>query len=124
MSPMFWGLSTDRGSSGAKRALGQDRVDVDELFCAVDRIENPPFSDGILAESRKVVRDRFMAQVVDIGREPLRLVQQPLGHGLVDRGEILRSAWLKGEAVPRHRDLTTEGRAARLPLRRRAARRS
>lgn len=41
--------------------LGHDRVDIDELFRAVDCIENPPFPYGILAESRKVVRDRFMA---------------------------------------------------------------
>ena len=77
-------------------------MDIDELFCAVDRIENPPFPDGILAESRKVVRDQFMAQVVDIGRQPLGFVEESLSHGLANRGEILHRAGLKGEAVPGH----------------------
>lgn len=77
-------------------------MDVDELFRVVDRIENPPFSHGILADSRKVVRNGFMAQVVDIGGQPLRLVEKPLGHRLVDGGEVLRGAGLKGETVPRH----------------------
>jgi len=102
MSQTFWGLSTDRGYSGAKRTLGHDRVDIDELFRAVNRIENPPFPYGILAESRKVVRNRFMAQVVDIGSQPLGLVEEPLGHGLVNCGEVLCGAGAKGEAVPGH----------------------
>jgi len=102
MSQTFWGLSTDRGYSGAKRTLGHDRVDIDELFRAVNRIENPPFPYGILAESRKVVRNRFMAQVVDIGSQPLGLVEEPLGHGLVNCGEVLRGVGLKSEAVPGH----------------------
>ncbi|CUS34906.1 hypothetical protein COMA2_190096 [Candidatus Nitrospira nitrificans] len=93
---------------GAKRALGQDRVDVDELFRSVDRVENPPFPHGILAESRKVVCNGFMAQVVDIGCQPLGLVEQPLGHGFVNRGEILCDAGLKGEAVPGHGILPPE----------------
>jgi hypothetical protein len=107
----------------AKRTLGQDGVDDNELFRAVDRIEDPPFPHGILAESRKVVRNRFMTQVVDVGSQPLGLVEKPLGHGLVNRGEVLRSAGLKGEAIPGHGGLTTEGRAARPRLRRRAGRR-
>ena len=77
-------------------------MDIDELFRAINRIENPPFPNGILAESRKVVRNRFMAQVVDIGSQPLGLVEEPLGHGLVNRGEILHRAGLKREAVPGH----------------------
>jgi len=77
-------------------------VDIDELFRAVDRIENSPFPYGILAEFRKVVRDRFMAQVVDIGSQPLGLVEEPLGHGLVNRSEVLCGAGAKGEAVPGH----------------------
>ncbi len=77
-------------------------MDVDELFCAVDGIEDPPVSHGVLAESRQVVRNRFMAQVVEIGGQPLALVEEPLGHGLVDRGEVLRGVGLKSEAVPGH----------------------
>ncbi len=80
-------------------------MDVDELFCAVDCIKDPPFPHGILGESWKVVRNRFMAQIVDIGRQPFGLVEQPLGHGPVNRGEILSNAWFKGEAVPGHRIL-------------------
>ncbi len=80
-------------------------MDVDELFRAVDCIENPPVPYGIFAESRKVVRNWFIAQVVDIGSQPLRLVQQPLSHGLVNCGEVLRGARLKGETVPGHRVL-------------------
>lgn len=99
-------------------------MDVDELFCAVDGIEDPPVSHGVLAESRQVVRNRFMAQVVDIGGQPLALVEEPLGHGLVDRGEVLRGVGLKSETVPRHESPTTEGRAAQPGLRRRDAHRS
>lgn len=77
-------------------------MDVDELFRAVDRVENPPFSYGILAESRKVVRNRFMAQVGDIGCQPLGLIEKPLGHGLINRGEILHGTELKGKVVPGH----------------------
>lgn len=77
-------------------------MDIDELFHAVDRIENPPFPYGILAESRKVVRDQFMAQIVDIGSQPLGLVEEPLSQGLVNCGEVLCGAGAKGEAVPGH----------------------
>lgn len=77
-------------------------MDVDQLFRAVDGIEDPPFPHGILAEPRKVVRNRFMAQVVDIGHQPLALVEEPLGYGLVNCGEVLRGVGLKSEAVPGH----------------------
>ena len=80
-------------------------MDVDALFCAVDRIKDSPFSHGILGEPREVVRNRFMPQIVDIGRQPFGLVEQPLGHGLVNRGEILSNAGFKGESVPGHRIL-------------------
>lgn len=90
-------------------------MDVDELLCAVNRIENSPFPYGILAEPRKVVRNGFMAQVVDIGGQPLGLVEKPLSHRSVDGGEVLHRTGLKGETVPRHGVFTNEGRAA-LPL--------
>ena len=77
-------LGHDRAVLGLKRVPWQNGVDVDELFRAVDRIKNPPVPHGILAESRKVVRDGFMAQVVDIGGQPLALVEEPLSHGPVD----------------------------------------
>ena len=80
-------------------------MNVDELFRAVDRVEDPPVPHGILAEPRKVVRNRFMAQIVDIGCQPFGLVEQPLSHGPVNCGEILSDAGFKGEAVPGHRIL-------------------
>lgn len=77
-------------------------MDDDELIRAVDGIEDPPFPHGILAESQKVVRNRVMAQVVDIGGQPLALVEEPLGYGLVNYGEVLRGVGSKSEAVPGH----------------------
>ena len=88
-------------------------MDVDELFRAVDRIEDPPVPHGIFAEPRKVICNGFMAQIVDVGRQPLRLVEQPLGHGLVNAGEILSNAGLKGEAVPGHRVLPPKAESLR-----------
>lgn len=88
-------------------------MDVDALFCAVDRIKDPPFPHGILGEPRKVVRNRFMAQIVDIGCQPFGLVEQSLGHGLVNRGEILSNAGFKGKAVPGHRILPPKAEALR-----------
>ena len=58
-----------------------DVVNVHELFGPVDRIKNPPVADGILMDPGQVGSDRFMTQIVHVGGQPFRLVEQPLSHG-------------------------------------------
>ncbi len=54
-----------------------------------------------------------MPEVLDVGGDPLGLVEEPLRHRLIDRGEVLDNGWTKGDTVPGHRVLPAEPELAR-----------
>lgn len=56
-------------------------VNVNELFRPVDRIENPPVAHGVLVDTWQIGGDWFMPEILHVGRQPFRLVEQPLRHG-------------------------------------------
>jgi len=65
-----------------------DVVNVHELFDPVDRIKNAPIADGVFMDPGQVGSDRLMAQVIDVGGQPLRLVEQALGHGRIRHAQV------------------------------------
>lgn len=54
-----------------------------------------------------------MPEVVDVGRNPLGLVEEPLRHRLIDGGQVLDGRWTEGDAVPGHRSLPAESELVR-----------
>lgn len=54
-----------------------------------------------------------MPEVVDVGGDPLGLVEEPLRHRLIDGGQVLDDRWTEGDAVPGHRLLPAESELVR-----------
>ena len=79
-----------------------DGVNVHERVGAIDRIKNPPIPNGILGEARQSWRDRFMAQVVHVRRDPFGFVEEPLGHAGINLCEVLDDSRSESEAKPGH----------------------
>jgi len=60
----------------------QDVVNVYNLRCPIDGVEDAPVSYRVLTQIGKVLCNRLMAMIVNIGGDPLCLIELPLGHGL------------------------------------------
>jgi hypothetical protein len=78
-----------------------DGVYIDQSFFPIDCIEDPPLGHGVFMQIRNTM-NRFVAKVLDIGRNPLGFLQEALGHRQARVRKIRNDAGLKREAVPGH----------------------
>lgn len=62
----------------------EDMVNVHHLLRLIDGIEDPPFADRVLAQVGQIRADRLMPQIIDVGGDPLGLVEKTLSHRCVD----------------------------------------
>lgn len=88
-------------------------MDVDNLLCAVDGVEDSPVADGIFAEIGQVLGNRLMAEIFNVRRHPLCLVEQALGHRFVDLCQVLQDRGSKGEPIPGHSALPPQAELVR-----------
>jgi SAM-dependent methyltransferase len=79
-----------------------DGEHADELVVAINRIEDAPVADRVPGHARQVRGDRLVSEIPGVGHQPLGLVEQALGHGLVQRRQIRDHLRVERQAIPRH----------------------
>jgi hypothetical protein len=85
-----------------------DRVNVQHMFDAIDRVEESPFADCVFMQVRQIQPDDFVPEILDVRCKPLGFLKQALCHRRPDCGKILDRGRLKREAIPGHRSLPAE----------------
>ena len=88
--------------------MADDAVNIDQVIFPVDGVENSPVLDRIFGKARQVRRDRFVAQVIDVGGDPFGLIQESLCHGWLKARKILEDDWAIGKTIPGHAVLPAE----------------
>ena len=76
--------------------MANDAVNIDEVILPVDGVEDSPVFDRIFGKAWQVRRDRFVAQVIDVGGDPFGLVQESLCYGRLKAHKILEDDWAIG----------------------------
>lgn len=82
--------------------LVYDGMNVDELFGPIDKIEYAPIAHGVFVQSRQVGRKAFVAEIIDVGGDPLGFFEQTLRHWSANAGQISSNTSLKRQTIPGH----------------------
>lgn len=82
--------------------LVYDGMNVDELFGPIDNIEYAPIAHGVFVQSRQVGRKAFVAEIIDVGGDPLGFFEQTLRHGSANAGQVSSNTSLKRQTIPGH----------------------
>lgn len=83
-------------------------MDFNHAFGSIERIENAPVPDGVFAYVGQLLHERFVAEVLNVGGQPFRLVKEPLCHTGIDVSEVREDGGTKRDSVPGHDGLPVE----------------
>jgi len=98
-----------------------DGMNANELLGSIDHIEDAPIAHGVFVQWCQVARKAFMAEILDVGGDPLGLFKQTLRHWRADARKVFGDTCVKHEAIPGHLGLPTQSQSlcnlfARQPL--------